>query len=128
MNRLNILLLIVNMWLILSVSASNLDKVLVYSSEQSNGSVSIGKRWAYTKNLEINVVNMSNSDLDLSKLCFRATSPENKEFKLDTIDEKLTSSVLKPKQFLRGSLAFSSDSTSIHKTVLIKISDKCGNF
>lgn len=111
--------------MILPVKASKVGNILVYSSEQSNGSVSIGKRWAYTKNVEVNVINMSNSELDLSTVCFRSFSPEQKEFKLDTIDEKLTKGILKPKQIIRGSLMFASDKTSIHQSVLIKLSDEC---
>lgn len=116
---------VITMGLTYPVKAEKFDKILVYSAEQSNGSVSVGQRWAYTKNLEINLINMGDSELELSAVCFRATSPEHKTFKLDTIDEKLTTGVLKPKQLIKGNITFASESLSIHKSILISLSDKC---
>lgn len=102
-----------------------LDGLVVYSSEESNGSVATSTKWGYTKNLIIAVGNMNDFDIDLSKLCYKAFSPENKQFKLDTIDIKLTKGILKAKQLIKGAVVFYSKTTDIHKSVLIRLSDNC---
>lgn len=104
---------------------TELNGLVVYSSEESNGSVATNIKWGYTKNLLVAVGNMNNYAVDLSKLCFKAFSPENKQFELDTIDVKLVKGMLKSKEIIKGTIVFYSNETDIHKSVLIKISGNC---
>lgn len=101
------------------------DNVAVYSTEQSKGSVSIGGNDVYTKTFEVVVANLADKEIDLSKLCLKASSPDHQEFKLDTVDEKLTKGTVKQGQSVKGIALFSSDNAAVQQAALIKISDDC---
>ncbi|CDL87840.1 DUF4354 family protein [Xenorhabdus cabanillasii] len=105
--------------------ASALDNVAVYSTEKSNGSISVGGKNAYTKSFEVAVANLSDKDIDLSKLCLKAYSPDKKEFSLDTVDEDLNQGTLKAGKSVKGIAVFASENDVVHKAALIKISDDC---
>ncbi|WP_047681670.1 MULTISPECIES: DUF4354 family protein [Xenorhabdus] len=106
-------------------NASTLDNVVVYSTEKSNGSMSVGSKNAYTKSFEVAVANLSGKDIDLSKLCLKAYSPDKKEFRLDTVDEELNQGTLKAGKSVKGIAVFASENDVVHKAALIKISDNC---
>ncbi|MEX0444887.1 DUF4354 family protein [Xenorhabdus sp. SGI246] len=106
-------------------NASALDNVAVYSTEKSDGSMSVGGKNAYTKSFEVAVANLSGKDIDLSKLCLKAYSPDKKEFRLDTVDEELSQGTLKAGKSVKGIAVFASENDEVHKAALIKISDNC---
>lgn len=109
----------------LAANASTLGNVAVYATEQSQGSVSIGDKTAYTKTFEVSIAELSADTVDLSKLCLKAYSPEKKEFKLDTVDEILTSGFLKAGKPVKGIAVFASENDAVLNAALIKISDDC---
>lgn len=108
-----------------TASAANPDNVAVYATEQSQGSMSIGGKDAYTKTFEVAVAKLSGDSIDLSKLCLKAYSPDNKEFKLDTVDEKLSAGTLKEGELVKGIAVFASKNDAVFKAALVKISDDC---
>jgi hypothetical protein len=108
-----------------AINAAVPNKIAVFSTEQSNGSISIGEKSSYTKTLEVTINNLSNKDVDLSSLCLNILGPDNKQFKLDTVDEILVKGTLKSGKAVKGMALFSSEDSSIYKETLIKISDDC---
>ncbi|HEI8723198.1 DUF4354 family protein [Serratia marcescens] len=108
-----------------AANASTLSNVAVYATEQSRGSVSIGDKTVYTKTFEVSIAKLSADTVALSKLCLKAYSPDNKEFKLDTVDEILTSGFLKEGKLIKGSAVFASENDAVLKAALVKISDDC---
>ncbi|CRY53893.1 MULTISPECIES: DUF4354 family protein [Yersinia] len=105
-----------------AVTPSN---VAVYATEQSQGSISIGDKNAYTKTFEVALAMLSGEPIDLSKLCLKAYSPANEAFKLDTVDEVLSSGHLKVGKIAKGIAVFASDNDNILKAALVKISGDC---
>lgn len=108
-----------------AANAANTDNVAVYATEQSQGSVSIGGKDAYTKTFEVALAKLSGDSIDLTKLCLKAYSPDNKEFKLDTVDEKLGAGLLKEGEIVKGIAVFASENDAVFKAALVKISDAC---
>lgn len=108
-----------------AANAATLDNIAVYSTVKENGSASIGETHFYTKSFEVTLGKLAGKDVNLSKLCLKAYSPDNKEFKLDTIDEKLAKGTLKDGKIVRGIAVFSSDDTTVFQAALVKISDDC---
>lgn len=109
----------------LPVLAGNTQNVAVYATQDNQGSVAMGQHVFYTKDFTVSVANMSDKDIDLAKLCLVASSADGKVFKLDTIDEKIATGVLKPKALVKGQAVFASDDESVYKAALVRISDKC---
>lgn len=101
------------------------DNIAVYSTQTSNGSVSVGGKNSYTKTFEVVVANLSQQDVTLSKLCLKAYSPDKKEFKLDTVDEELSTGTLKPGDSVKSTAVFASSDADVYKAALIEISDNC---
>lgn len=108
-----------------AANATEPDNIIVYSTAKSNGSMSVGNQSSYVKTFDVAMANLSNNDIDLSKLCLKAYSPDNEEFYLDTVDETLSSGILKKGKQVKGVAVFSSDNNAISKAALIKISDYC---
>ena len=78
-----------------------------------------------TLNLRGSSAKLSGDSIDLSKLCLKAYSPDNKEFKLDTVDEKLSAGTLKEGELVKGIAVFASKNDAVFKAALVKISDDC---
>lgn len=108
-----------------AANAATTDNIAVYSTVKSNGSMSIAGKTAYTKTFEVMLAKLSGDDIDLSKLCLKAYSPDNKEFKLDTVDEGLSSGLLKEGKPVKGIAMFASESDAVSQAALVKISDDC---
>ncbi|ADP10411.1 DUF4354 family protein [Erwinia pyrifoliae] len=108
-----------------SANATVPDNAAVYSTEQSKGSISAGGKDTYTKTFAVVVANLSDKDVDLAKLCLRAIAPDHQEFKLDTVDEKLTKGTVKKGQRVKGVAVFASDNAAVHQAALIRLSDDC---
>lgn len=109
----------------LPVLAADTDSVAVYATQQQQGSASIGTHTFHTKDFSVSLANLSDKNIDLSKLCLQAFTPDGKIFKLDTVDEKLSVGILKPKASVKGLATFSSSDDSVYKASLVKITDKC---
>lgn len=107
------------------VNAATLNNFAVYATEQSQGSISIGDKNAYTKTFEVTLARLSGDSADLSKFCLKAYSPDNKEFKLDTVDKGLISGSLKEGHVVKGLAVFTSDDNAVFKAALVKISNDC---
>ncbi|MDR6367009.1 DUF4354 family protein [Enterobacter sp. SORGH_AS_0287] len=108
-----------------AANASIPRNIAVYATEQSQGSISIADKTAYTKSFEVSIAKLSAENVDLSKLCLKAYSPDKKEFKLDTVDEVLTSGFLKEGKPVKGIAVFASENDEVLKAALVKISDDC---
>ncbi|EMJ5884538.1 DUF4354 family protein [Enterobacter cloacae] len=108
-----------------AANASTPSNVAVYATEKSQGSISIGDKTAYTKTFEIVLTKLSADIIDLSNTCLKAYSRDNKEYKLDTVDEVLTSGSLKEGKPVKGIAMFASDNDDVLKAALVKISDDC---
>ncbi|MFT8210205.1 MAG: DUF4354 family protein [Symbiopectobacterium sp.] len=108
-----------------TANAATLNNIVVYATAQSNGSMSVGDKSAYTKTFEVVVAKLSGKDMDLSKLCLKAYTPDNKAFKLDTVDEALTTGMLKDGKPVKGIATFASEDDAVFKAALVKTSDDC---
>lgn len=108
-----------------TANASTPDNVVVYATAQSNGSISVGNKLAYTKSFDVVVVNLFGDNIDLSKLCLKAYSPDNKAFKLDTVDEALTTGILKGGKSVKGIAMFASENATVLNAAVVKITDDC---
>ncbi|WP_145577049.1 DUF4354 family protein [Yersinia mollaretii] len=108
-----------------AANASTPSNIAVYATEQSQGSISIGDKIAYTKTFEVSIAKLSADTVDLSKFCLKAYSPDKKEFKLDTVDEVLTSGSLKEGKPVKGIAVFASENDAVLNAALVKISDDC---
>ncbi|MGL9751931.1 MAG: DUF4354 family protein [Symbiopectobacterium sp.] len=101
------------------------DNIAVYAAAQSNGSISVGNKLAYTKSFDVTVVKLFGDDVDLSKLCLKAYSPDNKMFRLDTVDEELTTGILKEGKSVKGIAMFASENAAVLDAAVVKITDDC---
>ncbi|MCW2484724.1 DUF4354 family protein [Candidatus Symbiopectobacterium sp. NZEC127] len=108
-----------------SANASTPDNMAVYATAQSNGSISVGNKMAYTKSFEVAVVKLFGDGVDLSKLCLKAYSPDNKAFRLDTVDEALTTGILKEGKSVKGIAMFASENAAVFNAAVVKITDDC---
>lgn len=108
-----------------AVTAANLDKVAVYATEKSRGSMSVGEKSAYSKTFDVVVGNLSSKNMDLSKFCLKAYSPEGDVFRLDTVSDTLAQGMLKPTKNTKGVAVFVSEDDAVYKAALIKLSDEC---
>jgi len=108
-----------------AVNASTPNNVAVYATEKSQGSISIGDKIAYTKTFEVSLAKLSADTVDLTKLCLKAYSPDKKEYKLDTVDEVLTSGSLREGELVKGIAVFASENDDVLKAALVKVSDDC---
>ncbi|WP_454267134.1 DUF4354 family protein [Serratia sp. 121840015-1] len=79
----------------------------------------------YTKTFEVSLAQLSADTTTLSKFCNKAYSPDKKEYKLDTVDEILTSCSLKEYKPVKGIAFFSSENNNVFKASLVKVSDDC---
>lgn len=105
--------------------ANSLSNIAVYSTEKSTGSITIGNNAIYTKTFEVSLANLTSENVNLSNFCLKAYSPDLKVFKLDTVDESLTSGSLSRQKPVKGIAMFSSDSNAVYNAHLIKISNNC---
>ncbi|WP_042959174.1 DUF4354 family protein [Erwinia tasmaniensis] len=101
------------------------DNAAVYATEHSKGSMSIAGKDVYTKTFEVMVANLADKEFDLSTLCLKAVAPDHQEFKLDTVDEKLTTGKVKKGQSVKGIAVFASDNAAVQQTALVKLTDDC---
>ncbi len=101
-------------------NSSTPSNVAVYATEQSQGSISIGDKTAYTKTFEVSLAKLSADTVDLLKICLKAYSPDKKEYKLDTVDEVLTSGSLKEGKQVKGIAVFTSENDDVLKAALRK--------
>lgn len=108
-----------------AANASTPSNVAVYAIDKSKGSISIGYKTAYTKTFEVSLAIVSADTVNLSKLCLKAYSPDKNEYKVDTVDEVLTSGFLKEGKPVKGIAVFASENDDILKAALVKISDNC---
>ncbi|WP_440864354.1 DUF4354 family protein [Symbiopectobacterium purcellii] len=108
-----------------AANASMPDNIAVYATAQSNGSISIGSKMVYTKSFEVAVVKLSGDDVNLSTLCLKAYSPDNKAFRLDTVDEALTTGILKEGKPVKGIAMFASENATVLDAAVVKITDDC---
>ncbi|WP_440799979.1 DUF4354 family protein [Serratia marcescens] len=109
-----------------AANAAVSDNLAIYATEKENGSMYIAGKSAYTKTFDVTVAKLpGGSDVDLSKLCLKAYSPDNKAFTLDTVDEELTTGTLKDGKMVKGTAVFASESEDILKAAMVKISDNC---
>ncbi|WP_337261872.1 MULTISPECIES: DUF4354 family protein [unclassified Serratia (in: enterobacteria)] len=109
----------------LPVLATTTASVAVYATQQQQGSASIGNHSFHTKDFTVSLANLSDKNIDLNKLCLQAFAPDDKKFKLDTVDETLTVGILKPKALVKGLATFSSSDNSVYQASLVKITDQC---
>ncbi|BAE75781.1 hypothetical protein SGP2_0020 (plasmid) [Sodalis glossinidius str. 'morsitans'] len=58
-------------------------------------------------------------------MCLKAYNGHGKSFKLDTIDDTLTTEKLAPKKTLKGIAVFSSNDESVYDASMVKLSDDC---
>jgi len=79
----------------------------------------------YTKTFEVSIAKLAPGTVNLSKLCLKAYTPDKTEFKLDTVDEILTSGSLEEGKPAKGIAIFSSENDAVYKAAIVKISDDC---
>lgn len=108
-----------------AANASTPENIVAYATAQSNGSISVRNKLAYTKSFDVAVVKLFGDDVDLSKQCLKAYSPDNKAFRLDTVDEALTTGILNDGQSVKGIALFASDNPTLLDAALVKITDDC---
>ncbi|MBS0960274.1 DUF4354 family protein [Acetobacter thailandicus] len=108
-----------------SAYANAYDSISVYAIEKSHGSIATGSNTAYVKTYNITISNLSDTEADLSKICLKAYSAENKELRLDTVDANLVTGFLKKGQPATGTAIFASHDDIISKPVIVKLSDNC---
>jgi hypothetical protein len=104
---------------------ANLNEVVIYATEQSRGSISIGSESAYTKIFLVTIANLSGKDIDLSALCLLAYAPDGDKFDLDTIDKELITGRLESKAIIKGVAAFASQNEKVFSATLVKESQNC---
>lgn len=124
MKKINLIVSILLSSCCFATFAVTLDNIMVISTEKSQGSISAGEKNFYTKQFDISLAN-NGKTINLSNTCLKAFNADGKEFKLDTIDEKLTKGELKKGKSLKGMAIFSSDDESVYAANLVKISDSC---
>lgn len=108
-----------------AANAATPESVAVLSTQKATGSLSEGAKIAYTKTFDVTVANLSGKDIDLSTMCLKAYSPENHEFKLDTVGENLTRGILKTGQSVKSTAVFAAQDDAVYQAALIKITDEC---
>lgn len=105
--------------------SSVVNNIGVYATEKFSGSNYVSGKSLYTKTFDVTIGNLSNKDIDLSKICLKAYSSDNRELFLDTVDEKLTSGILKGGNTVKSFAMFASETDDISGATLVKVSDRC---
>ncbi|MGK0599250.1 DUF4354 family protein [Yokenella regensburgei] len=108
-----------------AANASAIDNVAVYATEKANGSMFVAGKSAFTKTFDVTIANLSSEEVDLSRLCLKAYTADNKVFKLDTVDETLTEGKLKEGKPVKGIAVFASEKEDVMKAGLIKLTADC---
>ena len=108
-----------------SAVAATPENIAVYATHKSTGSMSVGGKSAYTNTFEVMVANVSDKDIDLSKVCLKATAPDHKEFALDTVDEALSKGSLRAGKMAKGIAVFASEDAKVNDALLITLSAEC---
>lgn len=106
-------------------STSNPEDIMVYSSVKSDGSRTIGTQYTYIKTFNVALSNVSDDNIDLSKLCLKAYTIDNEEFNIDSADDVLSNGILASGKKVKGIAVFSSDNPNILKSALVTISKQC---
>lgn len=106
-------------------SAVETDNLVVYSIQQDKGATSLGNQAFYTKSFDVTLANVGDKDADLSKFCLKAYNKHGKPFKLDTIEETLTTGNLLPKKTVKGMAVFASNDESVYDASIVKLSYEC---
>jgi len=101
------------------------DSVAVYAVDNGNGSIFIKNNVVYSKSFKVTISNFSEAEIQLDRVCLKAFSPDGERFKLDTVDENLATGRLKRGASVEGGVVFISESASIERATLIKLSDDC---
>ncbi|ASV33221.1 DUF4354 family protein [Candidatus Hamiltonella defensa] len=109
----------------LTAAAKTVDKIIVFSTEKSKGAFSIGRQQTYTKTFDIALSNNSQQDIELSTSCLKAFDSNGKEFKLDTVDEKLIPNKLKKGELVKGIAMFVSDDASVYGANIVRLVKEC---
>lgn len=72
------------------------DAVMVFARQGDKGSVSVGDKHFRTQAFKVRLVNAAKSEISLKNSCLVAQSAAGQSFRLDTVDEELTTETLKP--------------------------------
>lgn len=106
-------------------AASPYDTVMVRASQGERSAISVGDKSFYVKSFNVEVLNVGPQPVDLSKVCFKAYDKGGKEFKVDTIDEVLTTGTLKAQGHIKSFIEFASENDGVFDAQIVKLSSKC---
>ncbi|RLL74910.1 DUF4354 family protein [Ochrobactrum soli] len=109
-----------------SETARTPSKDLQIIEKSSKGSTANRGGVIFFKNLVlISLRNVGTTDVDLKNVCFfLADDPTNKS-KVDTVEEKLNTGILKPGQEITGNVGFSAPDVSVYEFGGIQASMNC---
>lgn len=106
-------------------AASPYDTVMVRASQGERSAISVGEQSFYVKSFNVEVLNVGPQVVDLAKVCFRAYDKEGKEFKVDTIDEALTTGSLKAQGHIKSFIEFASEDDAVFNAQIVKLTTQC---
>lgn len=101
--------------------------IIVYATEKSHGSISSDIKSVYTITFEITLVNISGHSIDLSAYCLKSYTPTpyNNGYKIISVDDTLSSGLLKNEGSAIGITVLSYDTSEYHHPPILTLSDKC---
>ena len=100
------------------------DAVMVFARQGDKGSVSVGDKHFRTQAFKVRLVNAAKSEISLKNSCLVAQSAAGQSFRLDTVDEELTTETLAGAT-VEGEAIFASEDDAVYGASLVRLSDRC---
>lgn len=98
---------------------------VLFSIEKTQGSMWTSTKSAYFKSFDAMLLNGGENDIELKDVCYKAYDSIGNAYKLDTIDERLSSGILKAGESISGFYQFSSDGEGVYDASVVKLLRNC---
>lgn len=104
---------------------SSTNDLMIIATPKTQSATSSEDKVFFSQTFDIGVANTGATDINLDKVCFIALGDKGKTFNADTIDQKLTSGLLKSGESVKGFAAFAGSDKSIYDVRIVKASESC---
>ncbi|MGN6448680.1 MAG: DUF4354 family protein [Brucella intermedia] len=122
--QVNLLVKIIMSLLVLpqSVHAETARKdLIVTSAPTTRSATSMEDKVYFTQRFDVVIGNVGNSDISLKDVVLVAQGDNGKLFDTDTIEDTLTSGILKPGQSAKGFVAFAYEDKTVYGAWVVKV-------
>lgn len=108
-----------------AVAENASENVMVIAVPDNVSATTMGKNVYFTKSFDLLVTNMGQDSVDLSKGCFVGYDKKEQAYKVDIIDEKLTTSQLAGNKPVQGNIGFSAETDEVYNVQFVRFQQEC---